>query len=170
MHYLGATLTWVFTRGADVSLRDIIIAQMGNGATECEWRHAPEARGGFWEFWRKLVELRTVHRTRRGDFRGSLRPDEFTRYGRRTRWRWKSQNRKNTYLSPYIDEPLNTKVIKGFVPELRSRKCFSCFGIPMFYVYMLWTFDVGFIYFEWLCYTTIINVFLNRQQNDLELI
>ena len=35
------------------------------------------------------------------------------------------------YLSPYIEKPLNSKVIKNFVPELRSRKCFSCFGIPM---------------------------------------
>ena len=35
--------------------------------------------------------------------------------------RWKSQNRKNVYLSPYVEEPLNSKVIKSFVPELRSR-------------------------------------------------
>ena len=28
----------------------------------------------------------------------------------------------------------NSKVIKSFVPELRSRKCFSNFEIPMFYV------------------------------------
>ncbi len=35
--------------------------------------------------------------------------------------RWKSQNRKNVYLSPYVAEPLNSKVIKSFVPELRSR-------------------------------------------------
>ena len=41
------------------------------------------------------------------------------------------------YLSPYVEEPLNSKVIKSFVPEQRSRKCFSCFEIPMFYVYML---------------------------------
>ena len=41
------------------------------------------------------------------------------------------------YLSPYVEKPFNSKVIKSFVPELRSRKCFSCFGIPMFYVYML---------------------------------
>ena len=45
---------------------------------------------------------------------------------------------------PYVEEPLNSKVIKCFVPELRSRKCFSCFEIPMFYVYMLWTFYVRF--------------------------
>ena len=36
----------------------------------------------------------------------------------------------------YVEEPLNSKVIKSFVPELRSRKCFSCFEIPMFYVYI----------------------------------
>ena len=35
---------------------------------------------------------------------------------------WK--NRKNVYLSPYVEEPLNSKVIKSFVLELRSRKCF----------------------------------------------
>ena len=60
--------------------------------------------------------------------------------------RWKSHNKKNVYLSLYVEEPLNSKVIKSFVPELRSRKCFSCFGIPMFYVYMLRTFYVRFPY------------------------
>ena len=94
-------------------------------------------------FWKKSVEFRTRHRMRRVDFRGSQKPDKFARYGRRTRWggRWKSQNRKNVYLSAYVEEPLNSKVIKSFEPELRSRKCF---GIPMFYVYMLWTFYVRF--------------------------
>ena len=32
---------------------------------------------------------------------------------------WKSHNRKNVYLSPYLEEPLNSKVIKCFVPEIR---------------------------------------------------
>ena len=58
--------------------------------------------------------------------------------------RWKSQNRKNVYLSSYVEEPLNSKVIKSLVSELRSRKCFSCFEIPMFDVYMLWIFYVRF--------------------------
>ena len=59
-------------------------------------------------------------------------------------------------LSPYVEEPLNSKVIKRFVPELRSRKCFSCFEIPMFYVYMLWTSHVHFAYScIWLWYTTL---------------
>ena len=63
----------------------------------------------------------------------------------RTRWggsRWKSQNRKNVYLSPYVEEPLNSKVIKSFVPELRSRYVF--FEFRDSYVLSLWTFDVHF--------------------------
>ena len=34
--------------------------------------------------------------------------------------RWKGQNRKIVPLSPYVEKPLNSKVIKSFVPELRS--------------------------------------------------
>ena len=45
-------------------------------------------------------------------------------------------NRKNVYLSPYVEEPLNSKVIKSFVPELRSCKCFSCFEVSMLYTYI----------------------------------
>ncbi len=52
--------------------------------------------------------------------------------------RWKSQNRKNVYLSPYVEEPLNSKVIKSFVPEIRSR-VFLCFWIPMLSICVLWT-------------------------------
>ena len=58
--------------------------------------------------------------------------------------RWKWQNTKIVPLSPYVEKPLNSKVIKSFVPELRSRKCFSCFEIPMFYVIYLWTLYVHF--------------------------
>ena len=60
--------------------------------------------------------------------------------------RWKSHHKKIVQLSSLCQEPLNSKVIKSFVPKLRSRKCFSCFAIPMFYVYMLWTFYVHFTY------------------------
>ena len=136
MGYLGATLAQVFTRvrGAEVSLRDVTIAQMGNGASKCQWRHAPEARGGFREILKKSVSrVETCIRMKTVGFR--LLAEALSRC--RTRWgggRWKSQNRKNVYLSPYVEEPLNSKVIKSFVPELRSRKCFSCFEIPMFYV------------------------------------
>ena len=144
MGYLGATLTQVFTRArrANVSLWDVTVAQMENKATEWAWRHASEARGGFGGFWKsQLIELSPAS----GEdgwlslARGSLGQVSHERGGR-----WKSQNRKNMYLSPYVEEPINSKVIKSFVPDLRSRKCFSCFEIPMFYVYILWTFYVRF--------------------------
>ena len=54
-----------------------------------------------------------------------------------------------------VEEPLNSKVIKCFVPELRIRKCFSCFEIPMFYVYELWTLYVRFTHIRiWVWYTS----------------
>ena len=68
-------------------------------------------------------------------------------------------------------ETFNPKVIKGFVPELRSRECFLCFGIPMFYVYMLWTFYVRYTYPDiWIWYTMrkvwINHLFLKLEVNS----
>ena len=110
---------------------------MENGASKYEWRHAPEARWGFWEILKMSVSrVETRHRTRRVDFRllaealGWCR----TRYGGADE---KARiERLCLSLSPYVEKPLNSKVIKSFVPELRSRKCFSCFEIPMFYVHI----------------------------------
>ena len=36
---------------------------------------------------------------------------------------------------PYV-KTFNSKVIKSFVTELRSRECFSCFGIPTLSMYV----------------------------------
>ena len=104
------------------------------------------AQGILGDLKKTVSWVETRHRTRRVDFRGSQRPDEFARFGRRTRWgcRWKSQNRKNVYLSPYVEEPLNSKGIKSFVPELRSRYVF--FEFRDSYVLSLWTFDVRLIH------------------------
>ena len=153
MGYLGAALAQVFTRvgGTDLSLRDVTIDHMENGATECKWRHPPEACGGFGEFEESYLSW-VLPREKTDDFR--LLAEALRRV--RTRW-WggigKSQNRKNVYLSPYVEEPLNSKVIKSFVPELRSRKCFSCFEILMFYEYMLWILYVRFTHSRiWLWY------------------
>ena len=77
----------------------------------------------------------------------------------RDRGRWKSQNRKNVYPSPYAEEPLNSKVIKSFVPNLRSRKCFSCFEIPRFYEHMLWKI---YVHFPYLCLAMVHLVFLSN--------
>ena len=50
---------------------------------------------------KKVSELRTRLQMGRVDFRGSLRPDKFVRYGRRTFWggRWKRHHRKIVPLS-----------------------------------------------------------------------
>ena len=118
MGYLGATLTQVFTRagGTDVALRDVTIAQMGNGATEYGWRHAPETCRGLRELGKiQLVELSSAS----GEYSWpSLVTGAHMWGGGADKT---SQNRKNVYLSPYVEEPLNSKVIKSFVPELRSR-------------------------------------------------
>ena len=143
------------TLGTNISLRDVTIAQMGNGAAECGWHHTLEACGVFGGFWKsQSVKLRAAS----GEdgwlllARGGLA----TGFAWDGGCRWKSQNRKNVYLSPYVEESLNSKVIKSFVPELKSRKCFSCFKIPMFYVYMLWTFYECFTHSHiWLWYTKI---------------
>ena len=76
--------------------------------------------------------------------------------------RWKSQNWKIVPLSPYFKIFFNSKVIKSFVPEPRSCKCFPCFEIPMFYVIYIyiyiyiyiWTVYVRFTHsISWLWYT-----------------
>ena len=153
MGYLGATLTQVFTRGSgtDVSHRDVAIALMGNGATDFGWRYAPEARGGFWKS--QLVELSPASEE---DSWLSLacrsQASGLVTGASQDRGRWKSQNRINMYLSPYVEEPLNSKGNKNFVPELRSRKFFSVFRdsniLCIYVINILCTFRVAIL---WLC-------------------
>ena len=57
--------------------------------------------------------------------------------------RWKSQNRKNVYLSPYVKKPFNSKVIKGFVPELRSVSRFLCSMFCIYFMNILCTFRIS---------------------------
>ena len=102
---------------------------------------------------KKVSRVETRHRTRRVDFRLLVEA-----LGRCRTW-W-GQNRKIVPLSPYVEKPLNSKVIKSFVPELRSCKCFLCFEIPMFYVYMSWTSHVHFAYScIWLWYNCTLDSF-----------
>ena len=134
MGYLGATLTQVFTSagGADVSLRDVTIAQIGNGARECGWRLAPEVHGGFWGFWKgQWVESSwALPREKTVGFRllAEARPVAL--------WRvphvlgvgadGKVIIERLCISLPYV-ETFNSKVIKGFVSELRSRYVFFVF-------------------------------------------
>ena len=99
-------------------------------------------RGGFGEILKKSVSWDETY----------LREDGWFSLARRdlcggchTCWwgRWKSQNRKIVPLSPYVEEPLNSKVIKkSFVPEQRTRSVIFEFWDS--YVLSLWTFDVRF--------------------------
>ena len=91
------------TGGADMSLRDVTIAEMGNEVTKCGWCHALEVCGGFGGFWKsQVVELSPAS----GEdgwlllARGGLATGAHKMGGR-----WKIQNRKNVYLSPYVEEP-----------------------------------------------------------------
>ena len=113
---------------------------MGNRASKCEWRHAPEIARKILGIWTKLVGSWDLPREKTVGFR--LLTETFeagaTRFGAGR----KSQNRKIVTLSPYVEKPLNSKVIKSFVPELRSRYVF--FEFRDSYVLSLWTFDVRF--------------------------
>ena len=65
--------------------------------------------------------------------------------GCHTCWGWGADEKariERLYLSPYVEEHLNSKVIKGFVPEQRS--CYIFFELRDSYVLSLWTFDVRF--------------------------
>ena len=132
-------------RGADVSFRDVTIKipdrnmTRGMWMTSCTW----SVRGGFWGIRKKSVswvpgleEEGWLSQACRGV--GS---------GAHVVWgRWKSQ----VYLSPYVEKPLNSKVIKSFVPELRSRQVFFVFRdsdvLYICYIYAWWTFYVHFTY------------------------
>ena len=76
-------------------------------------------------------------------------------------------------LPPYVEEPLNSKVIKSFVPEQRSRQVFFVFRDPMFYViYVIYVMNIPctfrifmymamvhgyiYIYIYWFCDTFLI--------------
>ena len=135
MGYLGATLTQVFTR----ALSGRVTQRCHDSADgKRSYRVRVTSRTGSSRrvlgiLKKSVSRVGSCRRRRRLAFACSRRPRAgVARDG--VGGRWKGQNRKNVYLSPYVEEPLNSKVIKSFVPEPRSRKCFSCFKIPMFYV------------------------------------
>ena len=131
---------------ADVSLRDVTIAHIGSGVTKCGWRHAQEERGGFLGDFEKVTELRwDLPRGKTVDFR--LLAETFVAGATCVRggW-WKSRNRKIEPLSAYVEERLNSKVIKSFVPEQIRRYVFFEFRDSyVLYIY-IWTSNEHFAY------------------------
>ena len=88
--------------------------------------------GGFWGIWEKSVSWVSCLGRRRLTFA----------CGRYRTWCVADGNIVIERLCrslPHVEKPFNSKVIKSFVPELRSRKCFLCFGIPMLSICALWT-------------------------------
>ena len=119
-----------------MSLRNVTIARDGKrrlaSANDITHRKCAEDFGRFWKS--QLVEMRPASEEdgwlslARGDLCG----------GCHTCSRWKSQNRKIVPLSPYVEKPLNSKVIKSFVPEQRSRQVFFVFrdSYVLCYIYI----------------------------------
>ena len=116
----------------------------------CEWRHAPEACAEDLGDFEKSQLSWVLPREKTVDFR--LLAEALWRMPHMLGWgRWKSLHRKIEPLSPYVEKPLNSKAIKSFVPELRSRKCFFVFRdsyvIYICALWTLWTFCVP----VWIC-------------------
>ena len=153
--------THTYVCRADVSLRDVTIAQDGKrGLASVNDVTHPKHTGDFGNL-KKVSRVENWTLNEMVDFRllAEVRPEALGRCC--TRWgggRWKSQNRKIVPLSPYVEEHLNSKVIKSFLPEQRSRKCFSCFKIPMGYVFYLYghSMYVSHIAISWLWFMYII--------------
>ena len=96
--------------------------QIENVTVGCEWRHAPEA---WAEIWAKVSWLSFTVGRRMLTFACSPKPSQWP-CGRCCTW-FGADGKvsiERGYLTPYVEKPLNSKVIKSFVPELRSRKCF----------------------------------------------
>ena len=106
--------------------------------------HRKRARRIF-RIWEKSVSWVLPGKKNVG-FRDSSWPDEFVHYGRRAVVVLRADDVKAVsierwYLSPYVEKPLNSKLIKSFVPELRSRKCFFVFrDFYVISICALWTF------------------------------
>ena len=103
----------------------------------------------------QLVEF--CRRRKTVDFRGSPKPGQWPCSRCRT---WFGADGKVSikrwYLSPYVEKPFNSKVIKSFVPELRSRQVFFVFR-DSYVIYALYehyerfAYRYGYVYFTYSC-------------------
>ena len=101
----------------------------------CEWHHAPEA---CVEDFEEIQLVESCGPKKKGDFHhlamALWRVPHVLGGGR-----WKSQHRKIVPLS-HVEKPLNSKVIKCFIPELRSRYVFFMFQDS--YVLCIYVMDI----------------------------
>ena len=119
----------------DVSFRDVTIETPDRKYNRGMWMTSctGSVRGGFGDL--EKSQLSWVPVSEEDGWLSGL--TEALRQVSHVVWsRLKSQLRKIVPLSPYVEKPFNSKVIKSFVPELRSRKCFFLyFGITMLSIY-----------------------------------
>ena len=122
------------------------------------------ARGGFWGFWKKSVSW-----VLRSEEEGWLLLACSGLVAGATRVRGGGADGKASIkrlcLSPYVEKPFNSKVIKkGFVTELRSRKCFCvsgflcsmyiCYEHSMYVLHIRkWRLGWTFNWVAWLCWS-----------------
>ena len=158
----------IHARGADLSCRDVTIKIPDRGYDQgWEWRHTPEAWAAIWEksvslvpAWEEdgwlsgLVVARRICALRA------------PRVSWVESWRCKSsQHGRVVSLTPYVEKPFNSKVIKSFVPELRSRQVLFVFlDSDVIYIWTLWTFCVQ----VWIClFRVSISDYVTRASHNL---
>ena len=125
-------------RWEDVSFRDvkIKIPERKWDQEVCMTSCTGSVRGRFGGIWEKSVSR--VFASEEGwlsELAEALRQVAHVVGGR-----WKSQHRKIVYHSPYVEKPFNAKVIKSFVPELRSRLVFLMFRDS--YIIYIWVMNI----------------------------
>ena len=112
-------------REENVSFTDVKIKIPNRKVGQWMWMTSctGSARGGFGGIL-KSQWVESCRPNKKGDFR--LLAEALCRV--RTWW-WADGKVtiERWYLSPYVEKPLNSKVIKSFVPELRSRQVFFVF-------------------------------------------
>ena len=125
----------------DVSFTDVKI-KIPERTWGCEWCHAPEACAEDFVGFEKVSWVEFLARKKTVNFHLLAK----------ALWRvhtwWgadgKARIEKMCISLPYV-ETFNSKVIKGFVPELRSRYVFFVFRDSYVLCINLWTFYVHFI-------------------------
>ena len=126
---------WSCARGADVSFRDVKIETPDRKFDRGMWMMScPEALRILGIWWKVRVQYLPRKKV---DFQSSPRPCSVCRAW----WGGGADGKvsiERLCLSSYVEKPFNSKVIKSFVPELRSRKCFCISGF-LCYLYILFT-------------------------------
>ena len=110
-------------------------------------------RAGFWEIWEKVSWAESCLGRKRLTFARSPRPCSrchtwFGTDGKVSIERW--------YLSPYVEKPFNSKVIKKLRTRTKKSEVFFVFRDSYVLCY-IWTFYEHYMYVSrihvWLCYT-----------------